>query len=74
MEGNVALWAAGVGTGLIMLGTGLGIGRLSAAALEGTSRQPAASSDLRLSMLLGASYIEGAALFGMIINLLIVYA
>ena len=74
MEGNVGLWAAGLGTGLAAIGGGIGIGKVCAAALEGMARQPSATNDLRLAMLVGASYIEGAVLFALVVNILIIYA
>jgi F-type H+-transporting ATPase subunit c len=62
--------AAGLGAGMTVIGAGLGIGRLAAAALEGTARQPSAAGDIRTSMILGAALIEGAALFGLVICVL----
>lgn len=61
---------AGIGAGLVALGTGLGIGRLAAAALEGAARQPEASGDLRTTMIIAAALIEGVALFGLVICIL----
>lgn len=62
--------AAGLGAGMTVIGAGLGIGRLAAAAMEGTARQPSAGGDIRTSMILGAALIEGAALFGLVICIL----
>jgi F-type H+-transporting ATPase subunit c len=61
---------AGLGAGLVALGAGLGIGRLAAAALEGTARQPEASGDIRTTMIIAAALIEGAALFGLVVCIL----
>lgn len=71
--GNIGLaWlAAGLGAGLSVIGAGYGIGRLAASALEGTARQPSASGDIRTSMILGAALIEGAALFALVICILL---
>lgn len=63
--------AAAIGAGICVVGAGLGIGRLFAATMDGTARQPAVGDNLRTTMLLSASYIEGAALFGLLINLII---
>ena len=71
MSGNLAVMAAAIGAGICVLGAGLGIGRLSAAAMDGTARQPSSADSLRTKMLLSASYIEGAALFGLLINMMI---
>ena len=68
---NAAHIAAGLGAGLTVIGAGYGIGRLAAAAMEGTARQPSAGGDIRTSMILGAALIEGAALFGLVICILL---
>jgi F-type H+-transporting ATPase subunit c len=61
---------AGWGAGIIMLAAGGGIARLSAAALEGTARQPEAAGNLRTSMLIPAALIEGLGFFALVICLL----
>ena len=63
--------AAGIGAGLAVIGAGLGIGRLAAAALEGSARQPEASGDIRTTMIIAAALIEGATFFGLIACILI---
>lgn len=67
----LAYLAAGIGAGLAIIGAGGGIGRLAAAALEGTARQPAAGGDIRTSMLIAAGLIEGATLFALVICILL---
>jgi len=62
--------AAGLGAGLVAIGAGLGIGRLAAAALEGSARQPEAAGDIRTTMIIAAALIEGAALFGLVVCIL----
>jgi F-type H+-transporting ATPase subunit c len=61
---------AGWGAGLCMLGAAGGIAKLSAAALEGTARQPEAAGNLRTSMLIPAALIEGLGFFALVICLL----
>jgi F-type H+-transporting ATPase subunit c len=61
---------AAIGAGLVMVGAGMGIGRLAASALEGIARQPEAAPKLQMGMLIAAALIEGVALFGMVICLL----
>ena len=61
-----------VGAGLIVIGAGLGIGRIGGSALESMARQPESSDDLRANMILAAALVEGVALFGIIICLLVV--
>lgn len=65
---------AGLGAGVIMLGAAGGIARLSAAALEGTARQPEAAGNLRTSMLIPAALIEGLGFFALVICLLMALA
>jgi len=63
--------AAGFGAGIVALGAGMGIGRLAQAALEGSARQPEAAGDIRTSMIIAAALIEGVALFGLVICILL---
>lgn len=51
-----------IGSGLIVIGTGIGIGRIGAAALEGMARQPEQSGKLQAAMLIAAALVEGVAL------------
>jgi len=67
-----AYLAAGIGAGLSIIGAAMGIGRLAAAALEGTARQPSATGDLRTTMIIAAALIEGVALFALVICILLV--
>jgi F-type H+-transporting ATPase subunit c len=78
MEANaveVAKWAAqqwgylaaGIGAGLVMLGMSFGIGKLAAAAMDASGRQPEAAGQVRTSMLLAAVLIEGATFFALVI-------
>jgi len=59
--------AAGIGAGLAVIGAGLGIGKIGHASLEATGRQPAVSKDARLTMILAAALVEGAAMFALVI-------
>ena len=62
--------AAGIGAGLTVIGVGLGLGKIGAAALEGSARQPEAGADLRTTMIIIAALLEGAAMLGLVICLL----
>jgi F-type H+-transporting ATPase subunit c len=62
---------AGIGAGLVTIGAGLGIGKLAASAMEGSARQPSAAGDIRTSMIIAAALIEGVALFGEAICILL---
>ena len=57
----------GIGAGLAILGAGLGIGRIGGQAVEGMSRQPEAAGPIQTAMLISAAFIEGAALFALVI-------
>ncbi len=55
-----------VGAGLIVIGAGLGIGRIGGSAMDAIARQPEASGKIQTAMLIAAALIEGigfAALF-----------
>lgn len=62
---------AGLGAGAAVIGAGIGVGTIGKAALESIARQPESSDDLRANMILAAALVEGVALFGIIICLLI---
>lgn len=59
--------AAGLGAGLTILGGALGIGKLAAAAMDATGRQPEATGAIRTSMIIAAALIEGISLFALVI-------
>ena len=67
----LAFLGAGIGAGLVALGAGLGIGKLAGPAMEGSARQPEATGDIRTSMIIAAALIEGVALFGLVICILL---
>ena len=50
-----------VGAGLIVIGAGIGIGKIGASALEAIARQPEQSGKLQTAMLIAAALIEGVA-------------
>lgn len=61
---------AAVGAGLTLVGAGVGIGLLWAAGLQSIARQPEMQSKLQTAMIIGAAFIEGAALFALVICLM----
>jgi F-type H+-transporting ATPase subunit c len=67
----IAFLAAGFGAGLTVIGAAFGIGRLAAAAMEGTARQPSAGGDIRTSMIIAAALIEGATLFALVVCIML---
>ena len=55
-----------IGGGLIVIGAGLGIGKIGGAAMDAIARQPEASGKIQTAMLIAVALIEGigfAALF-----------
>ena len=55
-----------VGAGLIVIGAGLGIGKIGGSAMDAIARQPEASGKIQTAMIIAAALIEGigfAALF-----------
>jgi len=58
---------AAVGCGIIILGAGLGIGRIGSNAVEGMSRQPEASGSIQTAMIISAALIEGVTLLALIV-------
>jgi len=67
----MALLSAGLGAGIVTLGAGLGIGKIGSAAMEAMARQPEAASKIQTAMIIAAALLEGVALFGVLICLLI---
>ena len=61
---------ATIGAGLAVVGAGLGIGKLAAAALEGSARQPEMAGKLQTTMIIAAALIEGLGLIALITCLL----
>ena len=66
-----AYLGAGLGAGLAVIGAALGIGRLSASALEGMARQPEMVGDLRVTMIIAAALIEGMTFFALVITFML---
>jgi F-type H+-transporting ATPase subunit c len=59
------------GAGLIIIGAGMGIGRIGASAVESISRQPEAAGNIQTAMIIAAALIEGATFFGLIICMML---
>lgn len=55
------------GAGIVMLGAGLGIGRIGSAATESMARQPEMAGSIQTAMLISAALIEGATFFALIV-------
>ena len=68
---SLAYLSAGLGAGLAVIGAGYGIGKIGAAAVEGTARQPNAGGDIRTSMIIAAALIEGVTLFALVVAIIL---
>lgn len=68
---GVGLIGAGVGAGLAAIGAGLGIGLVGGRATEAIARQPEATGDIRGVTIITAAFIEGVALFAIVVCLLV---
>jgi F-type H+-transporting ATPase subunit c len=64
---NLGTLAAPIGAAIAVIGTAIGIGKIGSSAMEAIARQPEAASDIRMSMIIVAGLIEGAALFAIAI-------
>jgi F-type H+-transporting ATPase subunit c len=62
---------AAIGSGLAATGAGIGIGLIGSNALQSMARQPESLGDLRATMILAIAFIEGPALFAIVIGMLI---
>lgn len=55
-----------IGAGLIVIGAGIGLGKIGGAAMEAIARQPEATGKIQTAMIIIAALLEGigfAALF-----------
>jgi F-type H+-transporting ATPase subunit c len=68
----LAYFGAAIGIGMVVIGAALGIGRFAAAAAEGIARQPAAATQISSAVLLPLFLLEGVAIIGEVVILLIV--
>jgi F-type H+-transporting ATPase subunit c len=60
-------WGAGLGAGLIIIGAGIGFGRIGSSALESMARQPETAGKVQTAMIIIAALLEGATFFALII-------
>jgi F-type H+-transporting ATPase subunit c len=65
------LLGAGIGAGLAVIGAGIGIGMIGRGATEGMARQPEIAGTIQTGALILAAFVEGAALFAIVVTFLI---
>ena len=70
-SGAWGMLGAGIGAGLAAIGAGLGIGRIGQGATEGMARQPEIAGTIQTGALILSAFIEGVALFAVVVCLLI---
>ena len=63
---GVSKLGAAIGAGLAVIGAGVGI-------MEAIARQPEASGDIRMNMIIAAALIEGVALLAVVVCLLVFF-
>jgi F-type H+-transporting ATPase subunit c len=56
---------------LVILGAGLGIGRIGSAAVDAIARQPEASGTISTQMLISAALVEGVSVIALILMLIL---
>jgi F-type H+-transporting ATPase subunit c len=60
-------WGAGLGAGLVIIGAGMGFGRIGSAALESMARQPETAGRVQTAMIIIGALLEGATFFALIV-------
>ena len=68
---DLAILGLGLGLGLLVTGAAYGIGKLAAAAMEGTARQPEAGGAIRTTAIILAALIEGFTFLAIIFVLIL---
>lgn len=63
---------AALGAGVAVIGAAMGIGKIGSSAVEAIARQPEASGDIRMSMIIAAALIEGVSLLAVVVCMLAV--
>ena len=70
---GVSKLGAALGAGLAVIGAGMGIGKIGSSAMEAIARQPEASGDIRMNMIIAAALIGGVALLAVVVCLLVFF-
>lgn len=71
--GAWAMLGAGIGAGLAAIGAGIGIGQIGGRSAEAQARQPEIAGTIATNSLILAALIEGVALFGVVVCMLILF-
>jgi len=57
-----------VGAGLIVIGAGIGLGKIGGSAMEAIARQPEATGKIQTAMIIIAALLEGLAFAALILG------
>ena len=57
-----------VGAGLVVIGAGLGLGKIGGSAMEAIARQPEAAGKIQTAMIIIAALLEGLAFAALILG------
>jgi F-type H+-transporting ATPase subunit c len=60
-------FGSGIGAGLVLIGAGIGFGRIGGAALESMARQPEVAGRVQTAMIIIGALLEGATFFALIV-------
>lgn len=70
-DGGITNIAAGIAMGLGALGSPIGIGLLTAKAMEALGRNPEARAAIQTNMILGIAFCEAIAIYALLVAILI---
>jgi len=68
---SMRLLAAALAIGMGALGPGLGLGMIGAKAMEALGRNPEASGEIFVPMILGLAFTEAVAIYALVVALII---
>jgi len=64
MEGTLNL----IGAGLVVIGAGIGLGKIGGSAMDAIARQPEATGKIQTAMIIIAALLEGLAFAALILG------
>ena len=70
---GLAAMGCGLGAGIATIGAGLGIGKIGGQAMDAIARQPEATGQIQTNMILTSAFVEGVALFAVVVCALCVF-
>lgn len=66
-DSSAVSFSGAFGVGMVVIGAGLGIGKLAIAALESMARQPEVAGNIQTAMIIAAALIEGFTFYALFI-------